>query len=131
MIVDDHQPFREALAQLLSLQEVVELVGQAGDGGEAVLAAKRLQPDLVIMDIQLPRMNGLDAARAIKCQHDRTEVILYTGNDPRPYRIHADKLAVAVLAKEDLFSELVPLIHRFATDLQPPEGDGPALPGDE
>ncbi|MDA8217881.1 MAG: response regulator transcription factor [Dehalococcoidales bacterium] len=65
LLVDDHTLFRQGLASLLKSRGGMEVVGQAGDGIEAVRLARQLQPDVVLMDISMPGMNGVDATREI------------------------------------------------------------------
>jgi len=65
LIADDHRLFREGLRALLSVSEHLEVVGEAGDGVQAVDLCVRLAPDLVVMDIQMPLLSGLDATRLI------------------------------------------------------------------
>lgn len=65
LVVDDHGIVREGLSALLARQEGVRVLGSAASGREAILAAERLKPDIVIMDLVLPDMNGIDAAQRI------------------------------------------------------------------
>jgi DNA-binding NarL/FixJ family response regulator len=65
LVADDHSLFRDGIVSLLTAAGY-EVVGQAGDGQEAVLATDRLRPDVVLLDITMPSMNGLQALRAIR-----------------------------------------------------------------
>jgi two-component system chemotaxis response regulator CheB len=65
LVADDSETMRQALTRLLEEDGRIQVVGQAGDGEEAVALAKRLKPDVITMDVQMPRMSGLDAIRAI------------------------------------------------------------------
>ena len=65
LVVDDHQPFRRLVCSILQQQGSVQVVGEAQDGLEAVRQAELLQPDLVVLDIGLPGLNGIEAARQI------------------------------------------------------------------
>ncbi len=75
LVVDDHRIVREGLASLLGEQKGIEVVGQAGDGREAVNLASRLHPSVVIMDVSMPVMHGDEATRQIKKILPETRVI--------------------------------------------------------
>ena len=76
-IVDDHSLFRDGLISLLEA-DGHQVVGQAGDGLTAIEAVPSLQPDLILMDINMPRMNGIEALRQIKTSRPETRVIMLT-----------------------------------------------------
>lgn len=75
LVVDDHQAVREGLKRLLQEQPALEIVGEAVDGIEVVELARRLHPNAILMDINMPRMNGIDATRAITPEFPDTTVI--------------------------------------------------------
>jgi DNA-binding NarL/FixJ family response regulator len=82
VVVDDTQMFREALCQLLALQADLEVVGQAGDGAAGVAIARQERPDVMLMDLQMPIMDGVTATRLIRAELPETQVItLTTFND--------------------------------------------------
>ena len=64
LLVDDHAVVREGLRTFLELQDGIEVVGEAGDGREGVAAAERLRPDVILMDLVMPRLDGVGAMRA-------------------------------------------------------------------
>ena len=81
LLVDDHALFREGLAGIIAAQPDMEVVGEARDGLEAVVKAQALRPDLVLMDVQMPGMGGLDATRQIKQALPETTIVMLTVRD--------------------------------------------------
>ena len=80
LIVDDHRDFAEAVRSLLSTDERIEVVGEARNGEEAVDLAAVLAPDLIVMDLDMPVMNGVEATRVLS-KRDGVLVLLLTGSD--------------------------------------------------
>jgi len=80
LIADDHTLFRESLGSLLASRGF-EIVGQARDGREAVDLARRLQPDIVLMDLSMPGLDGLAATRLISAEMPQVKVVVLTGSD--------------------------------------------------
>lgn len=80
LLADDHPLFRDGVRSLLQARGV-EVVGEAGDGQEAVEAALRLRPDVVLMDISMPRMDGLEATRLIKARLPQVKIVMLTVSD--------------------------------------------------
>ena len=78
LIVDDHGVVREGLRAYLELESDIEVVGDARDGQEGVRRAQELQPDVVLMDLVMPNMDGVDATARIKQDHPETHVIILT-----------------------------------------------------
>jgi DNA-binding NarL/FixJ family response regulator len=81
LIVDDHPMVRQGLRSLLEVQADCEVVAEAADGLEALEKADRLSPDVILLDISMPRMNGLDACRLIRKTVPRSEVLIVTQHD--------------------------------------------------
>jgi DNA-binding NarL/FixJ family response regulator len=80
LIVDDHAGFR-ATARLLLESEGYDVIGEAGDGRSALAAARRLRPDLVLLDIQLPDLDGFDIAARLTAEDDAPKVVLVSSRD--------------------------------------------------
>lgn len=78
LIVDDHQVVREGLTSVLDGKGDIEVVGLAGDGSEAIEKARELSPDVVLMDISMPKMNGVEATRQIKKEKPEIGVVILT-----------------------------------------------------
>jgi DNA-binding NarL/FixJ family response regulator len=81
LLVDDHDLFREGLAGIISTQPDMQVVGEAADGLEAIVKAKELQPDLILMDIQMPGCDGLEATQKIKQENPTTVLVMLTVRD--------------------------------------------------
>jgi DNA-binding NarL/FixJ family response regulator len=78
LIADDHQAMRQGVRSLLSSHANWQIVGEAGDGHEALRLARETQPDIAVLDYSLPLMNGLELTRALKRELPRTEILIYT-----------------------------------------------------
>ena len=80
MIVDDHRVVREGLRMALEAEDGMEVVGEAGEGSEAVTKAQELEPDVILMDVMMPGMNGIDACQEIRNLLPRTGVVMLTAS---------------------------------------------------
>jgi NarL family two-component system response regulator LiaR len=85
LIADDHPLLREALCQVFSSQKDMEIVGQAGNGEEAIDLASKLKPDILVMDIMMPKSDGLEASRQIKKITPNTAILILTAYDDDNY----------------------------------------------
>src|SRR2546426_1124592 len=86
LLVDDHTVVRQGLRRLLESDEEIEIVGEAGDGRSATELVQRIHPNVVVMDIALPELNGIEATRQIVKRNDGTKVLILT--------MHADDVYV-------------------------------------
>lgn len=124
VIVDDHAIVREGLRTLLGDEETVDIVGEAGDGDEALRLVEDLAPDIVLMDVVLPGMSGIEAAAALKAQNSPAKVVLLTstlGDDLRLIEA-IDAGVMGYLLKDVSKSELFASIqsaHRGAPAFHP------------
>jgi DNA-binding NarL/FixJ family response regulator len=89
LIIDDHQMMRYALASILERQRDIKVVGQASDGREGVAKAAQLKPDVITLDVAMPNLNGLDAARQIRRQSAASRILILTAYEDDLYIQHA------------------------------------------
>ena len=85
LICDDQEAFRSAACEVVNAADGFEVVGQVETGEESVLAAGRLHPDLVLMDVHLPGIDGLEASRRIRAADPRVAVLLLSTYDPEEF----------------------------------------------
>ena len=112
VIVDDHQIFRQGIESNLELHDDLEVVGQGGDGKRGLQIIRDLQPDIAILDINLPLMNGIQVIRQISSDHLPVKVIMLTAYDDAEQVMHAMRAgAAAYCAKEIEPSRLVEVIR--------------------
>lgn len=112
LIADDHVMFRRGVSKIIQGLDNVEVVGEASDGLELLRLLKDLNPNLVIMDISMPNLRGLEATREIKCLDPRVKVLILTMHKDREYLYHALTAgAEGYLLKEDADGELISAIE--------------------
>ena len=112
MIVDDHPLFRQGLVDVLDTDDSVAVVAVAANGDTAIYLAEEQQPDIVLMDVNLPDMNGLQVTRRILALSPATKIIILTGYDDAEQVYHAMQLgAVAYCAKDVPPEGLLNTIH--------------------
>lgn len=85
VVVDDHTLLREGLCTILNMEEDISVIGEAGNGHEAIEEAKKVKPDIILMDINMPEMNGIDATRKIKESFPEIKIIALTLHDDDQY----------------------------------------------
>ena len=123
LLVDDHPVVRQGLRALLSTQEGIEVVGEADDGDAAVSAAERLSPDVILMDVVMPKMDGVEALRRIGELRPQTRVVMLTSYaDERRAMEAVDAGASGFLLKDASPRDVVSAIraaHRGEAVLHP------------
>jgi DNA-binding NarL/FixJ family response regulator len=115
LIADDHKIVRDGLRQLLERETGFHVVGEASEGRTAVRLVKELKPDIVIMDIGMADMNGIEATRQIKASNASTQVIALSMHSEKRFVSEMLKAgASAYVLKEDAFDELLTTVHEVA-----------------
>ncbi|HTJ75205.1 MAG TPA: response regulator transcription factor [Acidimicrobiales bacterium] len=113
VISDDHQLFRRGLKMVLEAEEDIEVVGEAADGQEALARVEELAPDLVLMDVRMPRMGGIEATRAIRQLFPTTRIIVLTVSDEQDDLYGAVKAgANGYLLKEVSIEEVADAVRK-------------------
>jgi DNA-binding NarL/FixJ family response regulator len=108
VIAEDHRILREGLRSLLSSSPDFEVVGEAEDGREAIRCVEKMKPDLILTDLSMPRMNGMEAIREIKKQSPKTKILVLTVHRTEEYILATLKAgADGYLLKDSTHSELV------------------------
>ena len=113
VIAEDHTILREGLRSLLSSDPNFDIIGEAGDGREAIQCVEKFKPDLILMDLSMPRMTGLDAIREIKRQFKDTKILVLTVHKTEEYILATFKAgADGYLLKDSTHAELVMAVKK-------------------
>jgi DNA-binding NarL/FixJ family response regulator len=123
MLVDDHNLVREGFSRMLELEEEFLVVGQAASADDALIKARQLRPDIILMDIKLPGINGIEATRMIKAELPDTEVIVLSMYDEEEYVRESVKAgATGYVLKDISQDELIrniKVVHSGGSYIQP------------
>jgi DNA-binding NarL/FixJ family response regulator len=140
VIADDHQVFRQGLAELFTDDPGVTLVGMAADGAEALELARRLRPDVLVLDISMPALDGFQVARAIREEELPVHIVLLTMHkDAVNVRLALEAGVEGYVLKDDAFEQLAAAVAAVArggrffspvalAGLSPSEGEGVLSP---
>jgi DNA-binding NarL/FixJ family response regulator len=123
LIADDHAMLRYGLKQILELENDLEVIGQAGDGDEAIELAKKLLPDVILMDINMPGTDGIQAIEKLKLESHQFKIIVLTIHEDREYllkTIHSG--AVGYILKDtepDILIKAIRTVYQGQSYIQP------------
>ncbi len=113
LIVDDHPLFREGLSKILSLEPDLEVIGEAADGEQALTMARSTRPDVVVIDINLPTMNGLQVTRQLKSDRTGITIVMLTAYHDQEQVLHAMRAGASAYYPKDVEpSRLVEVIRQ-------------------
>ena len=130
LIADDHEIVRRGLRLLIASRPEWQVCGEAEDGDEAIEKAKLLRPDVILLDVSMPRMNGLEAARVLRREVPQSEIVIVSQNDPSIMRSRALEVgARGYVAKSDLSRDLLSALDTILGEPSPAE-TGSAAPAE-
>ena len=95
IIADDHVLIREGIKQILELEKTIAVIGQAGNGEDAINIAQELEPDIILLDINMPKINGIETLRRFKDLGIKTKVIILTIHEEKEYILETMKLGAS------------------------------------
>jgi len=107
VIADDHPIVRDGLKKLLLLEEDFEVVGEAGDGREVIAKVQEVDPDVLLLDLRMPNLDGLAALQALQQTNKRTRVIVLTASDDKNEFVQAMKLGCSGIVLKQTAPELI------------------------
>jgi DNA-binding NarL/FixJ family response regulator len=119
-IVDDHELTRESLQNMLLDETDIEVVGEAENGRQALLLCSRLRPDLILMDVRMPEMDGLAATKEVKQRYPQTSVMMLTMHENPDYLLEAMKAGAAgYVLKDAPQEEIIEAVRRIRNGESP------------
>jgi DNA-binding NarL/FixJ family response regulator len=114
LLVDDQATVRRGLRMRLALEPDVEVIGEAGDGHAAIVEARRLGPDVVVMDVKMPSLDGITAGSLLLQDPAAPAIVILTLHDGPDLRSRAKSAGMAFVGKHEADSQLLPAIRQMA-----------------
>ncbi|AAM24882.1 MAG: Response regulators consisting of a CheY-like receiver domain and a HTH DNA-binding domain [Caldanaerobacter subterraneus] len=112
LVADDHALIRKGLVQLIELEKDIRVISQASNGEEAYRLAKELSPDIILMDINMPVMNGITAAKKLKAEKHPSKILFLTIYNDKEYLVEALKLGVeGYILKDAEYDDLIKAVR--------------------
>jgi two-component system response regulator DesR len=116
LLADDNPHIRQAICQVIQQASDIQVVGEAGNGLQTIELIQQLKPDIAIVDISMPEMDGIDVAEELYLSHDPTHILILTGYASNEFAQLAQELNVdGYLLKEEAANCLVDVIYRIMT----------------
>lgn len=129
LLAEDHAIVREGLRSLLELEKDISVVGEAENGRQAVELADRLRPDVIVMDIAMPLLNGMEATRQILRDHPQTRIIILSAHGDEAYVEQVIRLGASGYLVKQITAQILPeairRVHRGETCFSPAVGGSP------
>jgi len=114
LLADDNQKFRHILANYLKLQKNLRVTEEAGDGWEVIHKTRLFNPDLILMDVKMPGMNGFDTFKIINELKPELPIVFLSVCDHEKYKVRSKNLgASGYIVKKDLFNDLIPMLENI------------------
>ena len=114
LLVDDQPTVRRGLRMRLALEPDVEVIGEADDGHAAIAESQRLQPDVVVMDVKMPSLDGITAGSMLLDEAEAPAIVILTLHDGPDIRARARAAGMAFVGKHEADSALLPAIRQMA-----------------
>src|SRR5436309_1798238 len=115
LIVDDHPIIRDGLRKLLEMEQDIVVIAEAGSGQQALELVREVQPDVVLLDINLPNLNGLQVTSQLKADRNRTGIVLLTAYDDDEQILHAMRSGASAYCPKDIETDrLLEVIRQVA-----------------
>ena len=113
LVADDHDLTRRSISSFLSRQDDFAICGEAADGAQAVEQARNLAPDVVLMDVSMPKMDGLTAARAIRQENPSVHIVMISLTEPSILKQITSRHGLAFIDKANLAGDLIPTLRHL------------------